>query len=170
MTYSYASRTFVIETEHEGTIVNDEDVKGLIFTTSSLEKIPPSVFETFKNLEYLQVRQSGLSKIFNGTFEGCVTSLKFIDASYNCIKEVEGNSFTECPNVADIRLNHNCIYSIQPCKTFFVDKLSQLTSLNVRQNICVDGSYEGINLTVKEKMKEDMKGCFGMWFDERVEL
>lgn len=143
----------------------DDEVTGLIFTNSHLEKVPHEIFLTFNNLEYLQVRQSGLSEIFLGSFEGCVPSLKFIDASYNCIKEIGGDAFTECVGVNDIRLNHNCIYSIQPCKSFFVNKLGNLIDLDMRHNVCVDETYLGIDNAVKDSMKAQMKGCFGMWYE-----
>lgn len=111
------------------------------------------------------MRQVGLTEVNFGTFEGCVSSLKFIDASYNCMKEIGGDAFTECENIEDIQLNHNCIFSIKPCKTFFVNKLPKLEDLNLKNNVCVDENYESINLSVKEDMKVDMRGCFGMWFD-----
>lgn len=146
--------------------VLDADVTGLIFTTSSLEKVPPQIFEKFENLKYLQVRQTGIPAITLGTFEGCGDSLSFIDASYNCIKEIGGDAFNECANIEDIRLNHNCIYSVRPCKTFFVNNLANLTALDMSHNVCVDESYESIDLGVKEDMKVDMRGCFGMWYDK----
>jgi hypothetical protein len=165
ITYDSLSGPFSIEVDHGALGTTDDNITGLIFTTSHLEKVPREVFSYFNNLEYLQVQQSGLSEILFGSFEGCVPSLKFIDASYNCIKEIGGDAFTECAAISDIRLNHNCIYSIQPCKSFFVNKLGTLIDLDLKHNVCVDQTYSSIDNTVKENMKVQMRGCFGMWYD-----
>jgi hypothetical protein len=35
----------------------------------------------------------------------------------------------------------------------------------MKHNVCVDATYGNINDVVKNDMRAQMKGCFGMWYE-----
>lgn len=60
---------------------SDEDITGVVFKYSSLKKVPVTIFEQFVNLEFLNVKGTGLKVVDGETFGSCSNGLKWIDAS-----------------------------------------------------------------------------------------
>ncbi|CAO1409227.1 unnamed protein product [Diamesa tonsa] len=90
------------------TDLQDTDVVAVKFINSTLSKIPSTIFRKFTNLVRLSVKQVGLKKLDNNTFEEC-GKLKEFDASFNEISEINNNAFDKCKSLTNIDLSDNVL-------------------------------------------------------------
>lgn len=139
--------------------LSNSDVTGVIFTDSKIKEIPPEIFSSFKNLMYIQASDVGLE---SALIQNCTQNLVYIDVSHNSIRNLPSNAFN-CENLETIIVDENCIASVQPCETTFVENLSNLKTLSMKKTLCVDKEFKLEEITIKE-VEQDMKRCFKMWY------
>ena len=165
----------------------DTDVVAVKFVNSTLSKIPSTIFRKFTNLARLSVKQVGLLKLDNNTFEEC-GKLKVFDASLNEINEITNNAFDRCNSLTNIDLSDNFlrilrnqvftgtelesiildgnkITAIEPCNNS-LGSLPNLKYLSLKWNICVHKSYynEQLSREYSRLVTPDLKVCFTYWF------
>lgn len=79
-----------IVADHSNT--RNEDIKLVIFESSSIYYVPPEIFSVFPNLEHLEMVNANVHEILNDTFLNA-KSLNFVNLNYNKIKHITSNTF-----------------------------------------------------------------------------
>ena len=166
----------------------DKDVAKVVFINSELLKIPTILFDTFKNLSYLDINYVGLKAIDKNTFESCgklkslnargnniklitedslqnCTKLTHIDLSDNRIQKLPSRVFSFNTKLTTIIINNNVITSIEPCNNV-LQQLKNLKYLGLNSNMCVDKLFndENLHLNFDRLVMKNLKNCFSLWF------
>lgn len=139
------------------------NVEGVVFTSSTLSKVPRLVFLTFKNLKFLNIKGTKLATIDETTFESC-GNLTWLDASDNLVEVLSSKAFSSCRNLETILLDNNYISQVEPCESFLTTL--QLKRLSIKWNICINESFDRFQLAsinIGNTLKK-FGVCFSMWF------
>ncbi len=158
---------------------SDSDVSSVIFLDSKLHVIPPSIFSKFQNLKEVNVESTELEELNH--LENCGT-LETLRASFNNIAEIKDDAFKDCTNLRtvdlqsnkieklgkivfkhneklrEINLARNVIEKIEPCG--FLSNHSELRSLNLLDNICVDKNVQ----VAYEELEKVLVNCYISWY------
>lgn len=168
--------------------MNDDNVETIIFTNSTISRIPEEIPQKFSFLERLVAKNVNFQRLDEKTLTICGT-LKFIDLSENKIVVISDKAFETCSNLTSIdlsynkisslparifsnnknlesiNLDHNLISKIEPCNNA-IQQLKQLKILSLKWNICVSNSFrhQNLHLLFKQIVLKDLKVCYGFWF------
>jgi len=139
----------------------DDDVHGVAFNLSRLERVPLNVFRKFSNLNFLNIRNTQLAAVDNSTFQAC-DKLEWLDASDNLIRELSQNAFMNCKKLNTILLDNNNINRV--ALSSFATKL-KLKVLSMKRNSCVDGTLDEKDLRIQanDLRKGKLRDCFILW-------
>ena len=156
---------FNIVGAHIDGLVN-EDVTELQISRSNLFRVPPTLFETFQNLERVSIIDSGLTVIEKGTFEEC-GKITYLDLSRNRIRRLSTNSFKNCEFIDELILDENQITEIAPCNSFLLN-IYQTTKLSLLNNVCIsqswDTSPDWLAYSFEETIYPYLNRCFSLWY------
>lgn len=127
---------------HQGNRTND-DVFGVIFRESSLERFPREVFQQFLNVQHCSARNCGIQANSNaGSTFPIARNLRFLDLSGNRVRPVP-RMFEGATNLRTLDLSYNGM-SMAAVDTFM--DLRVLETFNLEGNFYEIVSFISFNL------------------------
>lgn len=92
--------------------LNSESILELLLVNCNIGHIPPGVFASLKNLEFLDLRNNKLTEINADTF-GMMINLESIDLGDNSISKIDKDAFADIDDLTVLSLRGNKIKTIE---------------------------------------------------------
>ena len=134
---------------------NNADVYGFYAYEQKTEVFPRGLEKIFKNIKFINIQYGRIKEIHQSDLKP-FPQLKYLSFWQNDIETIEEGLFDFNPKLAVIGLDGNKISKIHP-NVF--DHLSNLYSLWLRQNQCIDNYAQDNSTAVKEVIKHVKLQC-----------
>lgn len=156
---------FLLTGEHLAAELNDTHVTGIRIVNSIFNRIPPSIFTIFPNLDSFSLTDSDFSIIEQNTFEQCGL-VRRLDLSRNRIQRLSSNSFHNCYHVTELFLDDNRVNEIEPCNGFLFN-IYQAHYMSMLRNICVNQIFDTHDRLLDDYERivtQYFNRCYSSWY------
>lgn len=146
-----------IQSVPDDSFVHLTNVSLIQISNDQLERITARMFSVSNALMFsIFFADNRISTIENGAFS-VLTSLQVIDFRNNQMKTIDSRAFGDNLNRLDgVHFDNNQINAIDP---FFFDNATRINQLSLRENICVDDEFFGVQ-NDRINVRNQLQLCF----------